>query len=95
VADADVASAGAAPCIGLAVEAGTGAKKVLLHGIITETDWNWTIGGLIYLSDDPTTTEGLTQTAPATTGDQVQVLGVALSADTILFNPSLVLVEVP
>jgi len=95
VADADVAGAGSAPCICLAVEAGVGAKKVLLHGIITEVDWNWTIGGLIYLGDDPTTTEGLTQTAPSTTGDQVQVLAVALSADTILFNPSLVLVEVP
>jgi hypothetical protein len=93
--DADADSADTMPCIALAITAGTGASKtVLLQGVITETDWNWTIGGLIYVSTDPTTTTGLTQTAPSGTGDQVQVVGVALSADTIMFNPSLVLVEV-
>ena len=93
--DADVASAASMPVFCLGLAAATGAQLCLTYGTITETDWNWTVGGLIYASDDPTTTEGLTQTAPATAGDQVQVLGVALHADTIFFNPSLVLVEVP
>ena len=97
VADADVASAAAAPGIFMALEAGTGAKLVLEYGYIFETDWNWTPGEIIYLDDDPTENEGLTAVAgiPATAGDQVQVLGIAISADVIKFDPSLVLVEVP
>jgi hypothetical protein len=94
-ADADVAAAAAMPVFCLAVESGTGSKRCLIEGTVTEADWNWTVGGLIYAGDAPATTSGLTQTAPATTGDQVQVLGVALSADTIFFKPALVLVEVP
>jgi len=97
VADADVASAASAPGVFVALEAGTGSKLVLMRGFITETDWNWTPGALMYLDDDPTENEGWTAVAgiPATAGDQVQVLGIAISADTIYFNPSLVLVEVP
>ena len=94
-ADADVASAASMPVYCLALVSGTGSKNCLVKGTITETDWNWTVGGYIYASDDPTTTEGLTQTAPSTAGDQVQVLGLAVTADTIYFNPTLVLVEVP
>ena len=93
--DADVASAASMPVICLGFAAGTGSQNCLVNGTITETDWNWTVGGLIYAGDAPATTTGLTQTAPSTTGDQVQVLGVALTADTIYFNPPMVLVEVP
>jgi hypothetical protein len=92
--DADADADTTAPVIGLAVETGTGAKSILLKGIICETDWNWTIGGIIYLSTDPTTTTGLTQTPVSGAGDQSQILGIALSADTILFTPSTVLIEV-
>lgn len=89
-ADADVSTSGSIPCIGLAITTGTGASKtILLRGIITETDWNWTVGGVIYVSADPATTCGLTQTAPSTAGHTVQAVGIALSADTISFNPSL------
>jgi hypothetical protein len=94
-ADGDVASSGAAPAFCLALASGTGAINCLLEGQICETDWNWTIGGKIYLSDDPSTTTGLTQTPLSTTGDQSQPLGVALSADTIYFKPVLDTVEVP
>lgn len=83
VADGDVASQGSMPAIGLAVETGTGAKKVLLQGLICETDWAWTVGGPVYVSDDPSTTEGLTQTAISTTGDTVQLVGIAVTADCI------------
>lgn len=85
-ADGDVASQGAMPAIGLAVETGTGAKKILLTGLICETDWNWTIGGPVYVSDDPSTTEGLTQTVLSTTGDTVQIVGIAVSADCVEIN---------
>jgi hypothetical protein len=36
----------------------------------------------------------MTQTAPSGSGEQVVAVGWALSADTIYFKPSLVLVEV-
>lgn len=64
----------------------------LLQGFYRDDTWNWTIGGLLYI--DRTTAGALTQTAPSTTGDQVQVVGVAISADIIYFNPSLELVEI-
>jgi len=92
-ADADASTS--MPCVCILVTAGEGAsKKCVINGTVTETDWNWTVGGLLYVGTDPATTTGLTQTAPSGTGDQVQVVGVALSADTILFQPSLVLVEI-
>jgi len=92
--DADADGIATMPAIGLAVEVGTGSKKILISGIIVETDWNWTIGGLIYVSTDPTTTEGLTQTAPSGSGDQVQIVGVALSANAILVTPNYMLIEI-
>lgn len=53
----------------------------------------WTVGGLIYLSLTGTTGNTLTQSAPTGANDVIQILGVALAADIILFKPSLVQVE--
>jgi hypothetical protein len=61
------------------------------QGFVRDDSWNWTVGGLIYAS---TTAGAITQTAPTGSGDQVQVIGVAWTADIMLFNPSMVLVEV-
>jgi len=79
------------PCAAIALETGTGTKKVLLRGFIRDDTWNWTIGGVIYVS---TTVGGLTQTAPSGSGDQVQVVGFAVSADVMYFSPALVTAEV-
>lgn len=49
-----------------------------------------TVGGRVYLS----TTGTLVQTAPNSTGNAVQILGVAISATVILWKPELVMVEV-
>ena len=68
----------------------TGTIDVLLHGIIKDTGWSWTVGGFMYVSTAGT----LTQTAPSGNGDQVQVVGIAMESDTIFFNPSPVIVEV-
>jgi hypothetical protein len=87
-ADADAV----ANCYGLALalESGTGTKLLLLQGQLCHTAWNWS-PGLVYLS----TTQGtLTQTPPSGTNDVVMVVGFALSADTIYFNPSGAWVEV-
>jgi len=89
--EADADAATTAPAQALALESGTGTKKVLLRGYFRDDTWTWTVGGLLYLS---TTSGAMTQTAPSGTGDQVQVVGYAVSADAIYFNPSLVLVEV-
>ena len=76
----------AMPCMALALEAGTGTKKLLLRGIIRDDDWNWTVGAAIYVSD--TASGDLTETQTADTGEIVQFVGWALSADVIFFNPS-------
>lgn len=66
--------------------------EVLLFGFFRHDTWNWTPGGLIYAS---LTAGELTQDVSGyTTNDQVQVVGVAITADIILFNPSYELVEI-
>jgi hypothetical protein len=87
---ADADTAGQSVGLVMALEAADGSKEVLIEGQICETDWDWD-AGLLYLS---ATAGDMTQTAPAGAGDQVVVVGWALSADTIYFKPSLVLVEV-
>ena len=81
------------PVIGIAPAAisDTATGTILLQGFIRDDTWNWTIGGILYAS---TTAGAMTQTAPSGTGDFVQALGVALTADVVYFNPSLTLVEV-
>lgn len=85
---------GTMPAIALATCATTDGNtfEFLLRGFMRHDAWDWTVGGLLYI--DRTTAGALTQTAPATAGDQVQVVGVAITADIILFNPSYELVEV-
>jgi hypothetical protein len=82
----------AMPCAGLAMEAKNADQdcKILLLGFFRKDAWNWTVGGLIYVS---TTSGAPTQTIPSTTGNQVQVLGLAITADIIFFNPSYEMVE--
>jgi hypothetical protein len=55
----------------------------------------WTIGGLVYAGSGagPHTPGALNQTPPAGDSDVVQIVGVALAADILLFIPSLVTVE--
>jgi len=89
--EADADAATTMPCIALALETGTGTKTILFDGYIRDDTWDWTPGAIIYVSD---TVGTLTATAPSGTGDQVQVVGIALTADVIKFAPSLVLVEV-
>lgn len=70
------------PCRGLAVAAysSTNAAIVVDDGVVRNDAWAWTVGSDVYLSATP---GGLTQTAPSTSGDKVQKIGYALSADSI------------
>lgn len=88
--NANAISSASAPCVGLAIDAGTGNKRVLLHGVLRVDSWDWTTGpgtaGLIYLS---TTTGTLTQTQPSGPDEVIQPVGWALSDDCMYFSPSL------
>jgi len=66
-------------------------SEFLLQGFYRDDTWNWTLGGLLYLGDSGAMVQDV---SGYTTGDQVQVVGVAFTADIIYFNPSLELVEI-
>lgn len=82
---ADANGSGTFPAVGLAVAAysSTNPAVVVIQGTVRNDAWAWTPGGVIYLSATP---GGLTQTAPSTSGDKVQQIGRALTADIILLN---------
>jgi hypothetical protein len=87
---ADADSSTTSPCVALALETGTGSKRILLHGILRNDAWNWTRGpgtsSLIYVS---TTVGTLTQTQPTGTDDVIQPVGWALTDDCVYFSPSM------
>jgi hypothetical protein len=87
---ADADAAATAPGYCMALTTSSGSKQVLLKGQVCDTSWNWSAGKL-YLSE---TTGEMTQTKPSDSGDQIQVLGWALSANTIFFDPVIMIVEV-
>jgi hypothetical protein len=62
-------------------------RGMLLRGYIYNSGWNWTVGATLYLSS--VGAAGLiTETQPSGTADIVRVVGYAISADLIYFNPS-------
>jgi hypothetical protein len=67
----------------MAVEAGTGTKKVLLKGQVCKTSWTW-VSGPIYASE---ATGLLTQSLPMAENAVIAPVAWALSATTIYFNP--------
>lgn len=79
-------------CVSPSVSSGDSGSYMVL-GVARNDSWNWTVGGAIYLSTAGTTGNTLTQTAPSGSNDVVQILGVATHADRILFNPSLMCME--
>jgi hypothetical protein len=60
-------------------------RGMLLRGYIYNSSWNWTVGATLYLS---TTAGAITETQPTGSADIVRVVGYAISADLIYFNPS-------
>ncbi|MCP4674363.1 MAG: hypothetical protein GY854_02360 [Deltaproteobacteria bacterium] len=89
----DEAQANAATTVGqlgIALETDTGAaKKILLYGIVRNDAWAWSVGGqtgALYVSG--ATAGAMMQSAPTTSGHQIQKCGYALSTDVIMFAPS-------
>lgn len=76
--------------LGTVTIASSSSGTLLLHGIVRNDSWTWTTGNLIFLSP---TTGTLTQVAPSGTNYVIQVMGIALSATKMFFNPQLVQVE--
>lgn len=89
--EADADAMATMPCQAMALETGTGSKAVLLKGSMRNDDWNWTPGAVLYVS---TTTGEITDVAPSGSGDVVQVVGWAVTADIIRFAPELDRIEV-
>lgn len=89
---ADADGSGTYPAFCMALESKGNAEDVivLMQGFVRDDDWTWTMGAIIYLSDTP---GGLTETAPSTDGDMIQVLGIATATDRIWFSPNLMLIE--
>lgn len=90
---ADADGANTMPCIALATGtiAENAAGEFLLHGFMRDDSWSWTRGGLLYAGTDPGT---LVQTQPAGVGDQVQVVGIAITTTIIFLCPTPVMVEI-
>lgn len=84
-ADAEATSRCVALCLETIAENATGTFLIFC-GFARDDTWNWTIGGGVYLS---TTAGALTQTAPSGTDDCIVIVGVALTADILYFNPSI------
>lgn len=88
---ADATSGSAAyPALGMALATinADAAGNILLHGTARDDTWNWaTVGAVLYLSK---TAGAITNdySSHNSTGDVIQVLGIATNADRIYFNPS-------
>lgn len=65
----------------------------LLHGIIRDDTWAWTVGSPIYLTVTGTSANTLSQTAPTGEDDAVVEVGIATHADRMLVSPSRARIE--
>ena len=83
--DADTAATMPGLRIALETKADGETCLMLVKGYIRVDAWNFT-GAMVYASDTPGV---MTSTAPSTTGQQVQRVGVAKSVDILFFDPSL------
>lgn len=89
-ADADAIATMPGLALALATIAADADGVFLKMGFARDDTWNWTAGGALYAS---TVAGGLTQTAPSGSGDIVQKVGFALTADIFYFKPSLSLLD--
>ena len=81
-----LAASGEYPAFSIAVAActDTNEAKILVRGIIRDESWTGlTVAGPVYLGETDGT---LTQTAPSTSNDAIQIIGWALSDSEIYFD---------
>jgi hypothetical protein len=82
--DADTA-AQSRNLLGIATAYDETSSPLLIRGFFKNTSWSFTVGAPVYLS---TTAGSLTSTQPTGAGDIVRVVGYAIAADELYFNPS-------
>jgi hypothetical protein len=73
------------PCVALALEEEEGQTNILWRGIVRKGSWSWIPGQKIYVS----TAEGAVTNVKPSGGAWPQVIGIAISSDTIRFDPDL------
>ena len=85
VGPADADAVGTMPAIGVALESKSDgqATKILISGVLRDDTYNFTPGADLFIG---TTAGEITATAPSGSGDTVQKIGVALTADSIYVN---------
>jgi len=71
------------PCVALSTKEGTGLRPVLWRGIARKGSWAWIPGDIIYVS----TVEGALTNVEPIEGAWSQPVGIAISTDTIRFEP--------
>ena len=76
------------PAVGVALEAAGSDKKILIYGVYVDASLSLTQGEELYVSDDG----AVTHTVPGS-GDFLQRVGVALTTTSVLFMPSLDVIE--
>jgi hypothetical protein len=76
------------PAVGVALEDAGSDKKILIYGVYVDASLSLTQGEELYVSDDG----AVTHTVPGS-GDFLQRIGVALTTTSVLFMPSLDVIE--
>jgi hypothetical protein len=76
------------PAVGVALEDAGSDKKILIYGVYVDASLTLTQGEELYVSDDG----AVTHTVPGS-GDFLQRIGVALTTTSVLFMPSLDVIE--
>lgn len=87
--DADAVATAGSVMVAIATASGTNGNplRVALPGTFVRNDaWAWTPGVPLFL--DTATPGGMTATAPSGTDDVVRIVGHAVNADVIYWNPS-------
>ena len=85
---ADKDTEGHMPAVGVALEAAGSDKKILIYGVYVDASLSLTRGEELYVGDDG----AVTHTVPGS-GDFLQRIGVALTTTSVLFMPSLDVIE--
>ena len=81
-ADSETSSSG---FLAIALGSTATTSGMLVKGYVRSTAYTASTGAILYVS---TTAGAMTQTQPSGSGDIVRVVGYAISADLIYFNPS-------
>lgn len=83
--DAKGDAAATMPCMALALESGTGLKKLLKKGFIRNDAWSLTVGAWIYVSYS--SAGASTQSIASATGEIQQKIGYAVQTNVWKFDP--------